>query len=213
MKKRIISVLLLCCMALGLLPTTAFANNGGAKAIQLGTSGISGYDSTNSSYDYIHFVHGITAPSNGACWIQKPIWPMPGRATDFSSSPRRCLGQGSLVASNLIIRPRISNSSGRAAVRRTGVMTFTAEVSALRSKKAVLATRKSDALYGMYYDASDNILDGDKVFFLSAEEAENAAYGFTDDNARIANDGDKCGSVGGSVLLEDSKPGFCRDGQ
>ena len=42
----------------------------------------------------------------------------------------------------------------------------------------------------MYYDASDNILDGDKVFFLSAEEAENAAYGFTDDNARIANYGD-----------------------
>ena len=42
----------------------------------------------------------------------------------------------------------------------------------------------------MYYAASDNILDGDKVFFLSAEEAENAAYGFTDDNARIANYGD-----------------------
>lgn len=50
MKKRIISVLLLCCMVLGLLPTTTFANNGGAKAIQIGTSGISGYDSTNSSY-------------------------------------------------------------------------------------------------------------------------------------------------------------------
>ena len=45
----------------------------------------------------------------------------------------------------------------------------------------------------MYYDASDNILDGDKVFFLSAEEAENAAYGFTDDNARIANYGDSAG--------------------
>ena len=57
-------------------------------------------------------------------------------------------------------------------------------------QKAVLATSKSDALYGMYYDTSDNILDGDKVFFLSAEEAENAAYGFTDDNARIANYGD-----------------------
>ena len=71
MKKRILSVLLLCCMVLGLLPTTVFANNDGAKAIQLGTSGISGYDgakaiqlgtsgisgydSTNNSYDYIHF--------------------------------------------------------------------------------------------------------------------------------------------------------------
>ena len=51
MKKRILSILVICCMVLGLLPTTTFANNGGAKAIQLGTSGISGYDSTNSSYD------------------------------------------------------------------------------------------------------------------------------------------------------------------
>lgn len=55
MKKRILSILLLCCMVLGLLPTTVFANNDGTKAIQLGTSGISGYDSTNNSYDYIYF--------------------------------------------------------------------------------------------------------------------------------------------------------------
>lgn len=50
MKKRILSILLLFCMVLMLLPTTAFASNDGAKAIQLGTSGISGYDSTNNSY-------------------------------------------------------------------------------------------------------------------------------------------------------------------
>ena len=55
MKKRILRILLLCCMVLGLLPTTVFANNDGTKAIQLGTSGISGYDSTNNSYDYIYF--------------------------------------------------------------------------------------------------------------------------------------------------------------
>ena len=55
MKKRILSILLLCCMVLTLLPTAAAADNYGAKAIQLGTSGISGYDSTDSSYDYIHF--------------------------------------------------------------------------------------------------------------------------------------------------------------
>ena len=78
--------------------------------------------------------HGIAAPSNGVCWIQKPICPMLRRATDFFCSLMHCLGQGSLVASNLIIRPHIS-TTGRAAVRRTGVMTFIAEVSALRSKK------------------------------------------------------------------------------
>ncbi len=33
MKKRILSILLLFCMVLTLLPTTAFASNDGAKAI------------------------------------------------------------------------------------------------------------------------------------------------------------------------------------
>ena len=48
MKKRILSILVICCMVLGLLPTTAFADNDSVKkAIQIGTSGISGYDSTN----------------------------------------------------------------------------------------------------------------------------------------------------------------------
>ena len=45
MRKRILSLLLCCVMLLGLLPTTAFAADTG-KGIQLGASGISGYDST-----------------------------------------------------------------------------------------------------------------------------------------------------------------------
>ena len=40
---------------------------------------------------------------------------------------------------------------------------------------------------------SENILNGDKVFFLSAEEVRKVAYGFIDDNARIANYGDSAG--------------------
>ena len=45
MRKRILSLLLCCVMLLGLMPTTAFAADTG-KGIQLGASGISGYDST-----------------------------------------------------------------------------------------------------------------------------------------------------------------------
>ena len=45
MRKRILSLMLCCVMLLGLMPTTAFAADTG-KGIQLGTSGISGYDST-----------------------------------------------------------------------------------------------------------------------------------------------------------------------
>ena len=40
MKKRILSILLLCCMVLTLLPTTAFAADTG-RAIQLGTDALS----------------------------------------------------------------------------------------------------------------------------------------------------------------------------
>ncbi len=63
---------------------------------------------------------------------------------------------------------------------------------------AVLATTKSDqeftsSTHSLPFSASENILNGDKVFFLSAEEAENAAYGFTNDTARVANYGASAG--------------------
>ena len=67
-----------------------------------------------------------------------------------------------------------------------------------RELAAILETTKSDAAftsstYSHLFAASENILNGDKVFFLSAEEAENSAYGFANDNARIANYGGDAG--------------------
>ena len=192
MKKRIISVLLLCCMALGLLPTTAFANNGGAKTIQLGTSGISGYDSTNSSYDYIHF----------GTWNNSTVkWRVLDTKTNMANAQQ---GDGFFLLSEALLgtgefggvefdytTPYTNDWKGSRG--KDWCNDFYSRSLSITEQKAVLATSKSDDLYGMYYDASDNILDGDKVFFLSAEEAENAAYGFTDDNARIANYGDSAG--------------------
>ncbi len=51
--KQLLSILLCLCMAACMLPTVAFAADTG-KAIQLGASNISGYDSTNG-YDYIYY--------------------------------------------------------------------------------------------------------------------------------------------------------------
>ena len=192
MKKRIISVLLLCCIVLGLLPTTTFANNGGAKAIQLGTSGISGYDSTNSSYDYIHF----------GTWNNSTVkWRVLDTKTNMANAQQ---GDGFFLLSDVLLgtgeyggvefdytTPYFNDWKGSRG--KDWCNDFYSRSLSTTEQKAVLATSKSDDLYGMYYDASDNILDGDKVFFLSAEEAENAAYGFTDDNARIANYGDSAG--------------------
>ena len=59
---------------------------------------------------------------------------------------------------------------------------------------AVMPTIKTDGKFSVpseiggetyTYAASENILNGDEVFFLSAEEASNPLYGFTDLNDRI----------------------------
>ncbi len=193
MKKRILSILVICCMVLGLLPTTAFADNDSVKkAIQIGTSGISGYDSTNSSYDYIHF----------GTWNNSTVkWRVLDTKTNMANAQK---GDGFFLLSEVLLgtgefggvefdytTPYFNDWKGSRA--QDWCNDFYSRSLSITEQKAVLATSKSDALYGMYYDASDNILDGDKVFFLSAEEAENAAYGFTDDNARIANYGDSAG--------------------
>ena len=193
MKKRILSILVICCMVLGLLPTTAFANNDSVKkAIQIGTSGISGYDSTNSSYDYIYF----------GAWNSSPIkWRVLDTKTNMTNAQK---GDGFFLLSDALLgtgeyggvefdyaSPYFNDWKGSRG--QDWCNDFYSRSLSITEQKAVLATSKSDALYGMYYDASDNILDGDMVFFLSAEEAENAAYGFTDDNARIANYGDRAG--------------------
>ena len=177
-------------MVLGLLPTTAFADNDSVKkAIQIGTSGISGYDSTNSSYDYIHF----------GTWNNSTVkWRVLDTKTNMANAQR---GDGFFLLSEVLLgtgeyggvefdytTPYFNDWKGSRG--QDWCNDFYSRSLSITEQKAVLATSKSDALYGMYYDASDNILDGDKVFFLSAEEAENAAYGFTDDNARIANYGD-----------------------
>ena len=189
MKKRILSILVICCMVLGLLPMTTFANNGGAKAIQLGTSGISGYDSTNSSYDYIYFGAWNSSPVKWRVLDTKTNMPNAQEGDGFFLLSDALLGTGEFGGVEFdYTTPYFNDWKGSRA--QDWCNDFYSRSLSITEQKAVLATSKSDALYGMYYDASDNILDGDKVFFLSAEESENASYGFTDDNARIANYGD-----------------------
>ena len=190
MKKRILSILVICCMVLGLLPTTAFADNDSVKkAIQLGTSGISGYDSTNSSYDYIHFGTWNNSTVKWRVLDTKTNMPNAREEDGFFLFSDALLGTGEYGGVEFdYTTPYFNDWKGSRA--QDWCNDFYSRSLSITEQKAVLATSKSDALYGMYYAASDNILDGDKVFFLSAEEAENAAYGFTDDNARIANYGD-----------------------
>ena len=191
MKKRLLSILLMCCMVLTLLPTTVFAE-GGAKAIQPGTDGIHGYN-TESGYSYIYY----------GTWRGSPIkWRVLDNQTNTGESGLFLLSDA-LLGTGWEGDVHFDNSGNdsnawQSSTAKTWCNNFYGSNFSDGEQGAVLATTKSDEAFtkgtgSISFDASENILNGDKVFFLSAEEAENSAYGFTDDNARIANYGNSPG--------------------
>ena len=191
-KRRIISFLLAICLVAGLVPTAAFAaGTDTGNAIQLGTSGISGYDSTNG-YDYIYY----------STWDSSAIkWRVLDTKTNTGES-------GLFLLSDALLRTGSSggvyfDNSGKDSnawqnsTAKEWCGTFYNSNFSEGEQGAVLATTKSDGEFTSKNDtkfaASENILNVDKVFFLSAEEAENSAYGFTNDKARKAYYGNSAG--------------------
>lgn len=202
MRKRILS-LLLCCMVLTLLPTTVFAADPTTtttdKAIMLGASGISGYDSTKggTSYDYIYM-----GSYNGS-----PIkWRVLDTKTNMENATE---GDGMFLLSDVLLGTGTygdvyfdndgSNSNEwQNSTTQTWCKDFYSNNFSSKEQIAVLKTTKSDteftsSTYSLRFAASTNILNGDKVFFLSAEEAENSSYGFINDTARAAKYGVSAG--------------------
>ena len=188
-KRRILSLLLAICLVVGIMPTAAFAANND-KAIQLGASNISGYDSTNG-YDYIYYGE----------WDNSPIkW----RVLDEQTNTQN---EGLFLLSDVLLGTGtyggvyFDNSGSDSNVwknstAQTWCKNFYSNNFSSKEQNAVLATTKSDSAYtstSSVHAYGVSSLSGDKVFFLSAEEAENSAYGFTDDNARIANYGNSAG--------------------
>ena len=193
MKKRILSIMLLCYMVLGLLPTTVFANNDGTKAIQLGTSGISGYDSTNRSYDYIYFGTWNNSTVKWRVLDTKTNMPNAQEGDGFFLLSDALLGTGAFGGVEFDYTTPYTNDWKGSRGQDWCNGFYTRNLSTTE-QKAVFATSKSDDPYiDGYFMGSENILNGDKVFFLSAEEVRKVAYGFIDDNARIANYGDSAG--------------------
>lgn len=183
--KRIISLLLAICLVAGLMPTVAFAT-GSDKAIMLGASNISGYDSTNG-YDYIYY----------GKWNSSPIkWRVLDNQTNTGETGLFLLSDGLLGTGDhggvYFNKPSLSGNTWQGSDAQEWCSTFYNERLTTQEQGAVLATTKSDgtfnsSTYIIPFAASNNILNGDNVFFLSAEEAENSAYGFGSDNDRKAN--------------------------
>ena len=190
-KRRILSLLLAICLVVGIMPTAAFAANND-KAIQLGASNISGYDSTNG-YDYIYYGE----------WDNSPIkW----RVLDEQTNTKN---EGLFLLSDVLLGTGTYGgvyfdstspygNAWQGSDAQDWCKTFYSDSLTTQEQSAVLETTKSDtaftsSTYSVPFAASENILNGDKVFFLSAEEAENSAYGFQNDTARIANYGNSAG--------------------
>ena len=191
LKNKVISLLLVFCLVAGFMPTTAFAAGTG-KAIQLGASNISGYDSTSDSYDYIYMGN----------YNDNPIkWRVLDADKANDGSPN-----GMFLLSEYLLASGVQFEAARTEDDEDGqtnpnewqhsdaqqwCTNFYSNHFSVGEQGAVLGTTKSDkaftsiALY-VKYGASNNILNGDKVFFLSAEEAEYSAYGLANEDARKA---------------------------
>ena len=173
------------------MPATAFAAGTG-KAIQLGASNISGYDSTSDSYDYIYMGN----------YNDKPIkWRVldADKANDGSTAGMFLLSEY-LLASGVQFEAARTEDDGDGQTNpnewqhsdaQQWCTNFYSNHFSVGEQGAVLGTTKSDEAFtsialNVRYDASNNILNGDKVFFLSAEEAEYSAYGLANDDARKA---------------------------
>lgn len=200
MRKRIAGILLCCAMLLGLLPTAALAagtDTGGS--IRLGTSGIFGYSSADG-YDYIYYGTWNNKPIKWRVLDDETNMPDETRhetiiiswekglfllsdaamatgdiGADFTPfdntrDPKSNVWQGSDA------QAWCRDFAGEAGAQNKVPDAFTAGELA-----AILATYKSDRAcvvfdpgishdYGRVYDSAANILNGDKVFFLSAEE-------------------------------------------
>ena len=205
-KKRWKTILLSLCMALALISATAFAADTD-KAIQLDTGSISGYDSTNG-YDYIYYgtwngnpiqwrvLDDQTNTGNDGLFLLSEE--LLGTDIYFQQYYHYASGiyykgeehDGDHTNCQIVYAWQGSDTQAWckdfAGIEGSSV----ADAFSDAELNAILETTKSDSGFtgstDNWYFASENILNNDKVFFLSAEEAENGAYGFTDNDARIA---------------------------
>ena len=196
MKKRILSILLCLCMVACMLPTVAFAADTG-KAIRLvntnnPTGGILGYKSNNNSYDYIYMGSYNSSPVK---WRVLDDQTNTG-ATGLFLLSEDLLGSGGHGDVYDVYFDGTSpySNAWQGSDAQGWCNTFESSNLDSRELAAILSTTKSDeaftsSTHNASFAASTNILNSDQVFFLSAQEAENGQYGFTDEAARVANYG------------------------
>lgn len=190
---RLGALLLSLCLIIGMMPVMASAaQTDTGRSLQLVDNGtapnINGYDSSNNSYDYIYY----------GTWEGSPIkWRVLDDKTNTGDDGLFLLTDLAHIKKGEGLRFDVTKPDDpgmsiweTSDARIWCTEFYTNNLSALE-QVSVLATTKSDeefvaGIYDYRFAASYNILNGDKVFFLSAEEVSNAEYGFVDDYARRA---------------------------
>ena len=173
MKKKIIGIAVAVLIVLGALPFAVIAagSGEGAQAISLGIGGISGYNAENG-YDYIYYGNFNGGPVKWRVLDNKTNTGVDGLLLLSEVLFGRTATGGIFFNGN----ENGTNEWQTSSTRYWCVNEFKAFTDA--EYRAIMETYKSDA---EYYGAPavNNILNGDKVFFLSKEEVFNKReYGF-----------------------------------
>ena len=197
-KQRILSLLLAVCLIAGLLPATALAAGTG-KALQNGAAYISGY---NGTYNYIYYGTWDGSPmewrvlstsGNGGTYDKSP-----SNGVLFLLSEKLLGTAGSSMGSVYFNKNNQffwqgSDAQGWCKDFAGESGEAVADAFTAAELDAILKTTTCDEEYtgtsattSITFSASENILNGDRVFFLSAEEAEKAAYGLDTNGKRVA---------------------------
>jgi hypothetical protein len=198
MKKRIASAIIALALCLTLLPATVLAAEPVTRhTIQPGASAINVW-SANDGYDYIYLGN----------WKDNPVkWRVLSANGDTAKSYQGGAGNTSTKSNALFMLSEdvleqtqfggAGNKKWEGSTAESWCDGFKTGALTEEEQLAVFTTvSKSGANGGTY---NNNVFDrkyssllrstGNKVFFLSVIEANDSAYGFSDDNARKANGG------------------------
>ena len=208
MKKRIISLLLVLCLAVALVPMAVLAADGDGKAIRSGIGDIVGYNSTSRTYNYIYY----------GTWRDSPIkWRVLDTKTNTGETGAlflmtdECLYPlpGDLYACYIQFNP--ANKPNRHLWKDSTLQDwfkntfYSGENSAFTSAERALipATTQASSVYSYKAPNAPSYfppmrfqicaLEAEHVFAPSIQDIMNADYGFIDSTSRIAGPIDSSG--------------------
>ena len=201
MKKRILSLLLVLCLAVALVPMAVLAADGDGKAIRSGIGDIVGYNSTSRTYNYIYYGTWRDSPikwrvldtktntgETGALFLMTDecLYPLPGDLYacyiqfNPANKPNRHLWKDSTLQ-DWFKNTFYSGENSAFTSAERALIPATTQASSVFSYKVPGAPSWDP---GMRFQICG--LEAEHVFAPSIQDVVNAAYGFTDSASRIA---------------------------